>query len=69
MGAQTHLMECMHKYIQACLDIFSSASTKFNPYFGWYNYKQYTSAKGQSEFCRCAREYFICARIQLNVYG
>ena len=47
---------------------FSSTSTRFNPYFGWYKiilYMQNTPAKVGIKSCRCAREYFTCAYIWL----
>ena len=50
LGRYVHV--AMHKW-----NILSSKSTRFNPYFGRYNYKQQNPAKVGIKSCRFAREY------------
>ena len=50
------------RYIHACAnEMHASKSTRFNPYFGRYIYKQHKPAKIGIKSCRFARVCFICA--------
>ena len=47
---------------------FSSTSTKFNPYFGWwYCFIYFIPAKVGIKSCRCAREGFIFNRSTIMI--
>ena len=61
---QTQLQ--LGRYIHACLnETHSSKSTRFNPYFGRYNYKQHNPAKVGIKSCRFAGE---CVSFKVTGY-
>ena len=53
---QTHFQ--LGRYIHVCInETHSSKSTKFNPYFGRYNYKQHNPVKVGIKSCEFARHF------------